>query len=103
MYGRQYGRGGDMGRFFRRDGAPLTMGIIVANMVTFLIGFALIGNPELRGVLYEVLAFTSRTFPMFFWTLVTWPIAATSETDRPDSVELPATALPLPRLRVISV
>lgn len=57
--------------FLFGSGIPVTITLIAANVVTFLVAFFTLGSNPL-----VFLEFTNRTFPVFFWTVLTWPLVA---------------------------
>lgn len=84
MYGRddgsgRYGRGGggrteDIRQFFLRGGTPVTLGLIIANVITFFLLASGVGASLVR-----LLAFSSGEWPRLFWTPVTWPLVGAGD------------------------
>lgn len=59
------------------SGIPVTITLIAANAVTFLIGFSTFNRGGAGpGGLLSWLVFSSLTWPTDFWTPVTWPLVA---------------------------
>jgi hypothetical protein len=67
--GRSSGPADTIRRFFLRGGSPITVGLIIANVLTFFL--ALTGG---RGFLEQYLAFHTQSWPGLFWTFLTWPL-----------------------------
>jgi hypothetical protein len=81
MYGNSYRsnnsdgynrRGSDPLQWAKRAGIPVTLTLLAANLVTFLVAFFTMQgrNP------FAYLAFYTGSFPAFFWTPFTWPLVA---------------------------
>jgi hypothetical protein len=61
--------------FLFGSGIPVTMTLIAANVVTFLVGFfAGMRRPEAGP--FSWLVFADDRWPQLFWTVVTWPLVA---------------------------
>jgi membrane associated rhomboid family serine protease len=58
----------DFSRFFTRGGSPVTFGLMAALVVTVVLSYT--GVP-----VHDFLALHTPNFPVFFWTLFTWPVA----------------------------
>jgi membrane associated rhomboid family serine protease len=73
MYG-DYGgkRGGpleDIKRALFKGGIPVTLSLLAANILTFLL---VAGLPRVG--LWQYLVFDTRSWPQYFWTFLTWPL-----------------------------
>jgi hypothetical protein len=70
MYGDYGGRGGGSADIIRRlGGIPITMGLIIANVITFFLFLT-----GASSFLVQYLAFNTQSWPSLFWTFLTWPL-----------------------------
>lgn len=73
MYGDYGGRSSgpleDIRRFFLRGGIPITIGLIIVNVVTFILAHTGSGP-----FLQQYVAFSTFSWPRLFWTFLTWPL-----------------------------
>ncbi|MBC8101451.1 MAG: hypothetical protein H7Z41_02530 [Cytophagales bacterium] len=78
MYGDYGGRSSSAAesvrRFFLRGGSPITLGLIIANVLTFFL--ILSGSGQ---VIVQYLAFNTQTWPRLFWTFLTWPLIGAAD------------------------
>jgi membrane associated rhomboid family serine protease len=63
-------------RFFRYNTIPVTVTLIGANVLTFLIAFFTMRAPLPGGGPFSWLVFSGETWPRYFWTLITWPLVS---------------------------
>jgi hypothetical protein len=63
-------------RFFRYNTIPVTVTLIGANVVTFLIAFFTMRAALPPGGPFWWLTFNGSIWPRYFWTLITWPLVS---------------------------
>ncbi len=67
--GRISGLAENIRRFFLRGGTPITLGLMIANGITF---FLLLTGAQ--NFLLQYVAFNTGSWPRLFWTFLTWPV-----------------------------
>lgn len=66
--------GAEVRRQFMQGGIPITLGVMIANVVTF---FLIAGLP--RFGLGNYFNFSTPNWPHFFWTPLTWPLSGANQ------------------------
>ena len=72
--GRSSGPAESIKRFFLKGGIPVTLSLMMANIVTF---FLLLGLP--RSGIGQYLVFATPNWPQYFWTFLTWPLVGAGD------------------------